>query len=430
MSFSYRSLTELREDMRALGTDIPVEEDVSILGRSLAVNRGEVQNRLGTHPMEGCDGELDGAPGTLTWRRYRRFAAGGAGLIWFEAVAVRRQGLSNQRQLRITRDNLDAFRALVDEIRDTAQNTWGGNPYLVFQLTHSGRFGLEKTIAVHHPLLDAKANLPEDYPVIGDQELASLVEDYREAAVLAAEAGFDAVDIKGCHRYLLSELLGAREREGLYGGSYANRTRMFRDIFDAVKASADVDLAVRFNSYDALPRAIGWGCGSDGEPDLAEPRRFVRELESLGVGLFNVTASSPYTGPHISRPYDKPGRFGYAPPEHQLLGVERLLHLAKAIKEEVPNSVVMGTGYSWLRHLAAPIAAGVVAQGWADIIGFGRGAFAYPDFARDILEEGEMKRSKACITCTKCAELKASRALSGCVVRDSEVYLEPYRQLG
>ena len=42
---------------------------------------------------------LDGRPGELTWRRYERFARGGAKLIWFEATAVREDGRANTRQL-------------------------------------------------------------------------------------------------------------------------------------------------------------------------------------------------------------------------------------------------------------------------------------------------------------------------------------------
>lgn len=429
VKFSYKTLQDLRDDAKALQLTLPIQEDTAPLAAPLTVNRGRVENRLGIHPMEGCDGESDGSPGPLTHRRYQRFAAGGAGLLWFEAVAVHPQGMSNKRQLRITPENVDAFKVLVEAMHDTARQAWGGQPYNVFQLTHSGRYGMQRNIAVHIPELDAKVGLEPDYPVISDDELAGLVDHYVQAAKLAKAAGFDAVDIKGCHRYLLSELLGAHTRPGRYGGSYENRTRMFRDIAEAITAAVDVDLAIRFNSYDALPLPYGWGCDEHGEADLSEPKRFVHDMEQLGVGLFNVSASSPYTAPHISRPYDQPGRFGYPPPEPQLKGVDRLLNLGRELKQELPNSVVMGTGYSWLRHMAGEVAAATVAQGWIDIVGFGRGAFAYPDFANDILRGPGMQRSKACITCTKCAELKASKALSGCVVRDSEVYLEPYRQL-
>ena len=66
---------------------------------------------------------------------------------------------------------------------------------------------------------------------------------------------------------------------------------------------------------------------------------------------------------------------------------------------------------------------------WTDLAGFGRQAFAYPDFARDIFEKGKMDKSKVCISCSKCAELKASKKKAGCVIRDQEIYLPIYREL-
>ena len=52
---------------------------------------------------------------------------------------------------------------------------------------------------------------------------------YVKAAKLAFEVGFDAVDIKACHGYLISELLACYNRQGRYGGSFENRTRLLLD---------------------------------------------------------------------------------------------------------------------------------------------------------------------------------------------------------
>ena len=68
--------------------------------------------------------------------------------------------------------------------------------------------------------------------------------------------GFDFVDVKQCHRYLLSELLGARNRPGPYGGSYENRTRLARDIFTAIAAAVPgMMLATRLNVYWTASRS-------------------------------------------------------------------------------------------------------------------------------------------------------------------------------
>ncbi len=92
-------------------------------------------------------------------------------------------------------------------------------------------------IAYHHPIMDLKTGLPPDYPVISDDELERLEDDYVEAARLAVQAGFRAVDIKVTHGYLLSELAGAKVREGRYGGSLENRTRFVRNVIGKIRAA-------------------------------------------------------------------------------------------------------------------------------------------------------------------------------------------------
>ena len=73
--------------------------------------------------------------------------------------------------------------------------------------------------------------------MISDDELERLEDDYVEAARLAVQAGFRAVDIKVTHGYLLSELVGAKMREGRYGGSLENRTRFMRNVIGKIRAA-------------------------------------------------------------------------------------------------------------------------------------------------------------------------------------------------
>ena len=76
------------------------------------------------------------------------------------------------------------------------------------QLTHSGRFSHPTPlIAQHAPPLDAVKEISDDHPVLTDAYLEELEEKYVDAAALAAGTGFDFVDIKQCHGYLLNELL-------------------------------------------------------------------------------------------------------------------------------------------------------------------------------------------------------------------------------
>ncbi|MGB3985514.1 MAG: NADH:flavin oxidoreductase, partial [Limnochordia bacterium] len=226
--FNYKTLEDFTADLERFKLELPVSEDLSLLKAPVTVGGKKIPNRLGIQPMEGCDALADGSPGELTFRRYLRFARGGSGLIWFEATAASEAGRGKPTQLYLHEGNVDSFAKLVDQTRQAGLEASGEVPYLVLQLTHAGRYGDGKVIAVHEPELDRRAGVDPQKPVITDEELQALEDDFVAAARLAKQAGFDAVDIKACHRYLISELLGAHNRPGNYGGSYENRTRWLK----------------------------------------------------------------------------------------------------------------------------------------------------------------------------------------------------------
>ena len=385
--------------------------------------------------MEGCDGTYGGEPGDLTIRRYRRFASGGAGLLWFEATAVTGDARANPRQLFLNWENFSGFQRLLETARNEAVKRFGEDtkPFTILQLTHSGRYSRPVSeprpiIEVYNPYLP----MPDASTcrIITDSELESLEDIYVEAALMAGELGFDAVDIKSCHRYLISGLLGAHLREGPYGGDFEGRTRFLLNIVDKINQASKgtVSVAVRLNVYDAIPYPYGWGVDEKDHrrPDLFEPVRLVRLLSKHGVRLVNITAGNPYYNPHVNRPYDTGP---YVPVEHPLEGVARMITFARDVKRAVPKVTVVASGFSWLREFGAAVAAGCMREGWFDIAGFGRQAFAYPDFAADILDGGGMKRKRCCIACGKCSEIMRRGGTTGCVIRDSGLYAPIYQEL-
>ena len=88
--FTYKTLDDLRAASDKLGLQIPISEDLSVLGEKTALGASGVtlDNRLIVHPMEGFDTTEDGAPDDLTMRRYERFAKSGASMGWCEAISV------------------------------------------------------------------------------------------------------------------------------------------------------------------------------------------------------------------------------------------------------------------------------------------------------------------------------------------------------
>lgn len=433
--FSYRSLADLRAEVARLGLDIPFSDDLGVLATPATVGPHTLANRFTVHPMEGFDSDAQGAPGELSRRRYRRYAEGGSALLWFEATAVLWEARSNPGQLWLHEGTLSAFARLVDETRRAARAAWGREPVLVLQLTHSGRYskptGQPKPLIAHHsPILDPLHHLPPDYPLVTDDYLDRLQDHFVAAARLAAAAGFDGVDIKGCHRYLAAELHASFTREGRYGGSFENRTRLLRETMARVRREVPgLFVTTRLNAYDAIAYPYGFGVSqADPQvPDLTEPIRYVGELRKLGVPLLNLSIGNPYFNPHYGRPYDFPVAGGRVPAEHPLQGIARFLQITRAVQESCPDLPVIGSGYTWLRQFLPQVAAGVVSSGGATLIGQGRGAFAYPESVRDILATGAMDPRKCCVTCSGCTQIMRDGTKTGCVVRDGGIYGPQYR---
>jgi 2,4-dienoyl-CoA reductase-like NADH-dependent reductase (Old Yellow Enzyme family) len=417
--------------MTKLGLDIPVSADVAVLFRPIAIGDRTVPNRLAINPMEGCDGTPEGKPGDLTRRRYRRFGNSGAGLVWYEATAVVNEGRANPRQLQINEATMADVAATLKELLETAKAAGHGRPYSVLQLTHSGRYSRPGSapapvVAVPNPFLDAGR---PGVHVISDEELEQLEERFVSAAQEAAEAGFDAVDVKACHGYLLAELLSAHTREGRYGGNFENRTRALCSIVEKIrgKLGDNITLAVRLGVYEQAPHPYAWGADKDDyhRPDYNEPARLVKLLWEKGVKLFGISVGNPYYNPHLTRPYDKGV---YIPPLHPLEGVRLLLSAAKAMQAAAPEAVIMGAGLSWLRQFAPNAAAGCVEQGWCKLAGFGRQAIAYPEFAADLLKTGTLDPKKTCLACSRCTTIMRDGGCAGCVPRDKDVYLPIYKK--
>jgi 2,4-dienoyl-CoA reductase-like NADH-dependent reductase (Old Yellow Enzyme family) len=457
--FRYKTLEQLLGAAAALGVSMEGRSDWSSLSRGIEVGGRRVGNRLAIQPMEGCDGTSDGAPGELTFRRYARFGAGGAKLIWGEAAAVLPEGRANRRQLLAIAAHERGLGKMVEVCRAAHRAAWGDDSDLLIglQLTHSGRYSaIRPRIAQHDSAFDGRTNVGRGtgkvvgagYPLLTDDELARLQDCYVNSAGVAYRAGFDFVDLKQCHRYLLNELLSARTRPGRYGGAYGNRTRFIREL--VVRLRAEVPgllLATRMNVFDGVPFERGedgigrpvaheiplrsaWGAREESPmvADLAEPARLVGELALDGVSIFNVTMGNPYASPHIVRPFDYAPVDGYLPPEHPLVGVGRHLALASEIRRMNAGVVVVGSGYSWLQAFFPHVAAAEVGAGRVSFAGVGRGSLSNPDFAREVLEGRALDRRKTCRTFSYCTALMRAKDHpmgqypTGCPPFDGEVY--------
>jgi NADPH2 dehydrogenase len=441
-----KTAEDLRAHLESVGAKIPFDETVSAngpLGQSVTVNGRTIGNRFAILPMEGWDGTADGKPSDLTFRRWQRFGQSGAKLIWGgEAVAVRPDGRANPNQLVMNEANLPEL-AMLRQVLLKEQT--GSEPFIGLQLTHSGRFArpndkkqMEPMILYRHPMLDRKFGLNSDYPLLTDDDVSRLIEDFVTAAKLAADAGYDFVDLKHCHGYLGHEFLSAVDRPGKYGGRFENRTRFLTEIVAGIRSVAPrLEIGVRLSAFDFVPFRSGpdgmgvpetWGngeyryaFGGDGSGtgiDLTEPIQFLKLLVKLGIKLVCTTAGSPYYCPHIQRPAIFPPSDGYLPPEDPLVGVARQIEVTAKLKAAVPELLYVGTGYTYLQEWLPKVGQAVVKQEMVDFVGLGRMVLSYPDLPDDVIAGRETQFKRICRTFSDCTTAPRNGMVSGCYPLD------------
>lgn len=438
--FNFKTIDDIKAKIAELGVNITLSDDLAPLKKPVKIGNKIAPNSMAILPMEGCDSNRDGSPSELVYRRYKRFSTGGAGLIWWEANAVVIEGRANPLQMMLTKENKDEFAKLIQECKKSTKESLGSDhvPLNILQLTHSGRYSrpveaAAPIIAQHDPLLDPRVGINEKDPVVSDEYLDSLVDKYVQSAILAKEVGFDGVDIKSCHRYLMSEILASHTREGKYGGSFDNRIRLLLTIVKEVRKAVGEDfiIACRFNVFDYHPYPYGFGVDKEdfSKEDFTEPLQLVKLLCESGINLLSNSAGNPYyIYPQVTRPLDTPTIGGNTPNEHPLESIARLFNFTREIQKVAGNIPVVGNGYSWLREFLPYIGSANLQDGSCSLVGMGRQAFAYPEAPKDILLNGKLEHNKCCISCSKCTQIMRDHGRTGCVIKDSGVYAPLYKE--
>ena len=264
---------------------------------------------------------------------------------------------------------------------------------------------------------------------------------------MAWRLGFDFVDVKHCHGYLGHEFLSAHTREGRYGGSFEGRTRFLREVVQGIRSLAPgLHIGVRLSAFDTVPfhadperssngkpgpgvaetredlLPYRWGFGvnpfNPTETDLSEPVRFLSLLEELDIQLVNITGGSPYYNPHIQRPALYPPSDGYLPPEDPLTGVARQMEATRRLKQQFPNLIFVGSGYSYLQDFLPHVAQAAVREEWVDFVGLGRTVLSYPELLWHATEGSPIQRKLICRTFSDCTTAPRNGLPSGCYPLD------------
>lgn len=252
------------------------------------------RNRLWVAPM--CMYTVaahDGIPHDFHLAHYGSRVAGGFGLVLSEATAITPEGRISPNDTGIWSDAHAAAWARIAALAHSFGGAFG------IQLAHAGRKAstqpsLPGVADGNVPVADggwetvgpsavAFPGLPTPRALTAD-EIAGVVERFAEAAVRAASAGADVVELHAAHGYLLHQFLSplANRRTDRYGGSLENRMRFTLEAADAVRAvwPEDRPLFVRVSGTDWIEG--GW--------DVEQSFVLAGELRARGVDLIDVSS--------------------------------------------------------------------------------------------------------------------------------------------
>ncbi|MET9059197.1 NADH:flavin oxidoreductase/NADH oxidase family protein [Streptomyces antibioticus] len=265
----------------------------------LTLRSGQVlKNRIAKAAMEenmAGDGQL---PDRDLLSLYRRWAAGGTGLLITGNVMVHAEALTGPAGV-----VLDAH-APLEPFAEWAKAGKSGGGAIWMQINHPGRQVASDMPGVVWGPTDIGVSLGKHSSRFGRptamtaQQIADTVTRYAVTARRAEEAGFDGVEIHAAHGYLLSQFLSplVNKRTDRWGGSLENRARMLLDIVRAVRAtvSPSFAVAVKLNSAD-FQRG---GFGAD------DARQVIEMLAPLGVDLVELSGGSYESPAMTGRPAD------------------------------------------------------------------------------------------------------------------------------
>ena len=217
---------------------------------------------------------------------HTEFARGGVGMTTVAYCAVAPEGRTERRQLWVRPEAVPGLRRRTDAVH-------AEGAAISAQLGHAGPVAdgaQHRRPVTPSRMISPLALRPTLRPDV--THIRALVRAHADAALLAEEAGFDAVELHFGHNYLISAFLSPllNRRRDAYGGDLAGRARLAREVAEAVRGAVGGRLAVtaKLNMTDGVPGGLS--------PDDA--LRTARWLESDGtLDALELTAGSSLLNP-------------------------------------------------------------------------------------------------------------------------------------
>jgi 2,4-dienoyl-CoA reductase-like NADH-dependent reductase (Old Yellow Enzyme family) len=330
---------------------------------------------------------------------HRRVAAGGAALSTVAYLAVSPEGRTDRHCLQLDEDTVPGLRHLTDAVHAEGAAA-------AAQIGHAG------------PVANARSNrAPALSPSGGFTPMGSrlravdvagierITEDYRRAATLAVEAGFDSIEVHIGHNYLLSAFLSPKlnHRDDQFGGSVANRARFARTVLRTVRDAAGPNVAVtaKLNMADGVEGGL-WLDESVEVATLFEADGALDALELTGgsslanpMYLFRGDAPLKEFGATLPGPV----RLGFRVMGHRFLRTYPyeeafFLPYARQFRRALTTPLILLGGITELATIERALA-----EGFA-FVAMARALLREPDLPNRM--QADASTASLCIHCNKC----------------------------
>ncbi len=301
-------------------------------------------------------------------RLYRRWSAGGAGLLMTGNVQVDKRFLERPGNIAIDDGEL-GFEAL----RELAiAGTSNGN-HLWMQLNHPGR----QTLGAIHPAPLAPSAVPMTLPGFGhpvamlEADIEDVIRRFGHGAHVARETGFTGVQIHAAHGYLLSQFLNPQVnlRQDRWGGTLENRSRLLLSVVREVRrvVGRDYPVSVKLNSSDFQQGGF--------TPD--ECFTVVQWLSTEKIDLLEISGGS-YEAPRMMNA----GRLEQKSRKESTVRREAyFIEYAESIRPHCTVPLMVTGGFRTRLAMEEALVSGAV-----DVIGLGRPMITAPECANGLLD--------------------------------------------
>lgn len=193
------------------------------------------------------------------------------------------------------------------------------------------------------------------------QDIRAMIDQYRTAAEICIEAGFDGLEPHGAHGFLLTRFFSPEKnlRQDAYGGSLENRMRLALEIVETIQP-----VAARTGSlllYRHTPVGPGY--------DIPDSLILAEELVKRGVDILDISPASDQAPGDRAAPFMKLGV--------PVIAVNELNRVERALE--------------------------VLREKRANLVAIGRGLIADPDWPLKV-KEGRLDEIIECLGCDECFE--------------------------